>query len=337
MNWEIVLAIAILCLTAVTTFFLTKSWIRLAHVFGLVGKDKNKFAQPEVAEAGGLAVIVSIVFGMLLLVFIKMWFTSSANVIEIFAIALTLIFAGMIGFVDDVLGGKKGLSQLQKGLLTIPIALPLMIINIHHTWMSLPGLGMVQLGIIYPLVVVPVAVIGASNASNLLAGYNGLSASYGIIIFTVLGFVAALYYPWLALVSFIAVAALFAFLCFNSFPTKVFEGNCLTYGIGALAAAIAILGNLEKLALMLFIPYFLDAILYVRARVIDKAGDVQAFAKVNPDNSLEMPYSKIYDSTHLAIAILKKIKRKVYEPDVVNLLIGVEAIIAIIALVIGSL
>ena len=51
---------------------------------------------------------------------------------------------------------------------------------------------------------------------------------------------------------------------------------------------------------------------------------VEAFAKVNEDGSLEQPYDKIYDLTHLAIAVLKRLKTKVYERDVVIFIFGIE-------------
>jgi hypothetical protein len=69
--------------------------------------------------------------------------------------------------------------------------------------------------------------------------------------------------------------------------------------------------------------------LYFRARVIDKVGDVQAFAKPNEDNSLEMPYEHIYDTTHFAVWLLKKVKEKVYEKDVVRFLLFIQLLIAI--------
>jgi hypothetical protein len=58
-------------------------------------------------------------------------------------------------------------------------------------------------------------------------------------------------------------------------------------------------------------------------------GDVQAFAKPNPDGSLELPYDHLYDTTHLAIWALKKLKSKVYERDVVLFLIVVQILFAI--------
>jgi UDP-N-acetylglucosamine--dolichyl-phosphate N-acetylglucosaminephosphotransferase len=134
---------------------------------------------------------------------------------------------------------------------------------------------------------------------------------------------------WIALIAFIVCASLLAFLSFNWYPAKVFPGNSFTYSIGALIATLAILGNMERIAVWLFIPYFVEILLYFRARVIDRMGDVQAFAKPNDDDSLELPYEKIYDMTHFAIWFLKKVKRKVYERDVVLFLVAIQALLAV--------
>jgi len=183
---------------------------------------------------------------------------------------------------------------------------------------------------LYPLLVVPLGVIGATNGFNLLAGYNGLEASMGLIIFATFGFTGLFVGRlWIALIAFIVYACLLAFLSFNWYPAKVFPGNSFSYSIGALVATLAILGDMERIALWLFIPYFLEILLYFRARVIDKMGDVQAFAKPNEDGSLELPYKHVYDTTHLAIWFLKRVKGKVYERDVVLFLIAVQALIAI--------
>ncbi len=204
--------------------------------------------------------------------------------------------------------------------------------------MEIPFFGRVNLGRVYPLLVVPVGIIGAANGFNLLAGYNGLEAGMGLIIFTTFGITSWIVGAradgyWISLISFIVSATLLAFLYFNWYPAKVFPGNSFTYSVGALIATIAILGNMERLAVWLFILHFVEGLLYFRARIIDKAGDVQAFAKPNEDNSLEMPYEKIYDTTHFAIWFLKKVKRKVYEKDVVRFLLFVQFLIAFSGLV----
>src|SRR3989338_8334524 len=99
------------------------------------------------------------------------------------------------------------------------------------------------------------------------------------------------------------VAALIAFYIFNKYPAKVFPGDTLTYPVGALIAVIAILGNMEKIAIFFFIPYILETILKLRGGL-----KKESFAKLNEKGTLEMPYKKIYGLEHLAIKILQKIK-----------------------------
>ena len=334
---ELVLAGLILLFSFGLTLFLTKKWISSAKASNLVGKDMNKPDKPLIPRSGGLVVAIVICFSLLFYIFMKSFSLlgiPSTHVIEVFAISATVLLAGFIGFIDDVLGWKNGLSQLQKVLLTIPIALPLIVINAGVSTIDLPILGNVDLQELYPLLIVPLGVIGSTNGFNLLAGYNGLETSMSLVIFAVFGFTGLLTGRlWIALVAFIVYASLLAFLAFNWYPAKVFPGNSFSYSIGALIATLAILGSMERVAIWLFMPYFLEILLYFRARVIDKVGDVQAFAKPNPDGSLELPYEHLYDTTHLAIWILKKLKTKVYERDVVLFLIVVQILFAITGMI----
>ena len=332
---EVVLVAVILLLGFFLTFFLTKRWIRSAEDAKLLGKDMNKYEKPLVSRSGGIAVALIICFSLLIYIFLKTFYwKTTTHLVEAFAISATVLLAGFIGFTDDILGWKQGLTQFQKFLLTIPIALPLMVINAGHSVMELPFLGRIDFGLVYPLLLVPVGVIGAANGFNLLAGYNGLEAGMGFIIFTTFGIAGLIVEKyWISLIAFIVSASLLAFLYFNWYPAKVFPGNSFTYSIGALIATIAILGDMERLAVWLFLLYFVEGLLYFRARVIDKAGDVQAFAKPNKDNSLEMPYKKIYDTTHFAVWFLKKVKKKVYEKDIVRFLLFVQFLFALSGLV----
>jgi UDP-N-acetylglucosamine--dolichyl-phosphate N-acetylglucosaminephosphotransferase len=110
------------------------------------------------------------------------------------------------------------------------------------------------------------------------------------------------------------IAALFGFFIFNIFPARVFPGDVLTYAVGAFIAAIAIMGNLEKIAIIFFVPYGIESILKMRGRL-----KKHSFGIPSKDGSLEEPYGKIYGLEHFAIRVLKKIKPsgKVYEKDVV--------------------
>jgi UDP-N-acetylglucosamine--dolichyl-phosphate N-acetylglucosaminephosphotransferase len=164
----------------------------------------------------------------------------------------------------------------------------------------------------------------------MLAGYNGLEAGMGAIILGTMGLIAwRTGSGWVAMLAISAFFALLAFLVYNWYPAKVFPGDTLTYSIGALIACVAILGNMEKIAIVLFIPYFLDFLLPLRKKL-----HVEAFAKVNRDNSLEMPYRGIYDMTHLGIFVVGKVKSKVFERDVVVSILALEVILAVLTIVV---
>lgn len=333
---ELVAVAGILAASFFLTLFLTQKWIKSAKEAKLVGRDMNKYEKTLVPRSGGIAVSLVVCFSLLIYIALKIFYWGTeTHLVEAFAVSATVLLAGFIGFTDDILGWRRGLTQFQKVLLTIPIALPLMVINAGHSVMSIPFVPeTVDFGLIYPLLLVPIGIIGATNGFNLLAGYNGLEAGMGLITFTTFGITGLIVERyWISLMAFIVSASLLAFLYFNRYPAKVFPGNSFTYSVGSLIAAIAILGDMEKLAVWLFSLYFIEGLLYFRARVIDRAGDVQAFGNPNEDGSLEMPYEKIYDTTHFAIWFLKKVKKRAYERDVVRFLLFVQFLVALFGVV----
>lgn len=314
-------------------FFIIKYWIDIAKKSeSMLVPDMNKYKKPLIPKTGGIAVMVSTILAIFIYIFFKTFvLQTTTHFAEVLALIVVLLLAGLIGFIDDIFGWRKSLTGKQKILMTIPIAIPLMVINAGHSIMSIPFIGAVDFGLIYPIVIIPLGVIGATNGYNLLAGHNGLEAGLGIIIFSVLSIVAFLQNQyWLALIGGIFLISLLVFYFFNQFPAKIFPGNSLTYIVGALIACFAILGNMEKVAFLLFIPFIIEGILKARSKF--KADN---FGKPNKENNLRLPYRKIYSLTHLVMKILKKIKpsHKVYEREVVNVLLVMELILAIIVLI----
>lgn len=296
----------------------------------------NKYNKPLVAEAGGIAPSLIICFCLLLLVFVKTFIVKEpASIIEILAIVTTIVAATFIGFVDDILGWLKGLGHASKILMTVPVVLPLVVINAGQRLMNIPLIGNVNFGIFYPLLIVPLAIVGCTNAFNMVAGYNGLESIMGSIILSSLGVVAYLNgLNTVAFICFITVSALIGFLVFNRFPSEIFPGDALTYPVGAIIAGVAILGNMEKFAVCMMLIYFVDLILYVKARLIDKVGYVNAFGIPDENNVLAQPYPKVYDSTHIVIKLLKKLKIKSTEPRVVGVMALAQIIISVVVVVV---
>ena len=302
----------------------TKIWIKVAEKSGLTGKDMNKENKPEIAEAGGIIVIGSFSLGLLIYVFFNIFILENeAHLLHIFALLTSILFACIIGFVDDVLGWKNGLKQWQKPLLTVPIAIPLAAINAGVSRMNLPFIGPVEFGLLYPLLLIPVGIIGASNGFNMLAGLNGLEASMGTVILSFLGFVS--WYTgtyWLSIVSFAMAASLLGFLYYNKYPSRIFPGDSLTYGIGALIAIIAILGNLEKIAAFVFLPYIIELILKAKTRF-----RAESFGEINEDGILISNNGEVESFTHVFMKLGLK------EKNVVRSLVGVEILLCAIAYV----
>jgi UDP-N-acetylglucosamine--dolichyl-phosphate N-acetylglucosaminephosphotransferase len=309
-------------------------WIKKCKKIGLLWEDMNKYNTPKnVASSGGVVVVLSFILGVLFYVALKTFiFKSNEIILEIFSlISIILVFA-IAGLTDDLLGWKnEGLSIKLRLLLALFASIPLVVINAGVHIMNIPFLGAIDFGLFYPLLIIPLGIIGAATTYNCLAGFNGLEAGQGILILSFLSYVAyATGSAWLALVGLCMVACLVVFYFYNKFPAKVFPGDTLTYSIGALIAGMAILGNFEKIAVFVFIPYIIETFLKVRGK-INLGPFPYSFGVPEKDGSLKMPYKKIYGITHLSIFILSKFKKKVYEKDVVYLIFIFQIIIILLA------
>jgi len=246
------------------------------HSRGIVGKDMNKFQKPLVAELGGIPIFMGFALGSIIAVFFSTYLGFELDLLNLIAGVLTVTFIGFIGLVDDIIGWKKGIRQWQHALFPIGAALPLMAVNISNPPMILPIIGLlpaefvlpfgvISFGIIYSLVIVPIGVTGASNATNMLAGLNGLEAGLSFLIISTLFIVAAITGKAEAMIVAAAMmGTLLAFLRFNYFPAKIFGGDGLTLMSGASIAVISILGDMEKIGVALMALFFIE--LYLKAK-----------------------------------------------------------------------
>jgi UDP-N-acetylglucosamine--dolichyl-phosphate N-acetylglucosaminephosphotransferase len=324
-----ILLILIIFASFLSTLLIMPAWIRKAKQIDLIWEDMNKLPREKnIAGSGGIIVVLGTMVGIFLYIALQTFYFKSIDgtLINLFAIICSILLVGGIGFIDDLFGWKRGGLSIRSRILLVSFsAIPLMIINAGES--TIFG---INFGIIYPLVIIPIGVLGATTTYNFLAGFNGLESSQGMIILSALAFVTYLNgNSWLSIILLCMVASLLAFYIFNKNPAKVFPGDVLTYAVGILIAITAIMGNIEKIALFFFIPYILEMILKSRGKL-----KKHSFGTPNTDGSLEMPYDKIYGLEHLAIKILKKIKpnHKAYESEVVWLINGFQILIILIGL-----
>lgn len=275
--------------------------IRYLKRINLMVKDIHKEATPLIPRSGGLAVLIGFMAGVMAFMFFFTFFVqdtpwlTDTSLPLLFASILTIVIITFIGFIDDLLMVKaSGLRQWQKPLLTLAAAIPLMVVNAGTSKLIVPFIGHVEFGLIYPLILVPLGVVGAANMVNLFAGLNGLESGLGLIYLASLGAYAYVHERYLAvIIAFITFAAVLAYHFYNKFPAKILPGDSLTYLLGAVLATIAIVGDLEKATLIVSIPFFIEFLLKLRGKFRKQTVGYLKNGKIHSQ------YERIYSLPHI--------------------------------------
>ncbi|KKP91771.1 MAG: UDP-N-acetylglucosamine-dolichyl-phosphateN-acetylglucosaminephosphotransferase [Parcubacteria group bacterium GW2011_GWA1_36_12] len=321
-----------LLLSFLVAFFVMPVWIKKANSMGLVWEDMQKNDNSKAAGSGGIVVLLAFIAGIFFFVAYRVFlFKDTSFIVELLSVLLVVVFASGVGLIDDLIGWKRGgLGKLSRLSLLLLAAVPLVAINAGRDLVAIPFIGQVSLGLLYPLFFIPLGVVGATATYNFLAGCNGLEAGQGILILTAMALVAYFTgYSWISVVALCMVFALMAFLIFNFYPAKVFPGDSLTYAAGSLIAALAIVGNFERVTLFFFVPYILETLLKSRGRL-----KKYSFGKIMPDGSLDLHYSGLYSLNHVAIALMKKMGVKATERRVVICIWLFQLVIIVLGFVI---
>jgi UDP-N-acetylglucosamine--dolichyl-phosphate N-acetylglucosaminephosphotransferase len=297
------------------SYLVAPKFIRLLELEGIVGTDVQKKEKPKVAEMGAPIVLFGFLGGIFAYIGAQTFLIKGmgANeLVTLLAVISTLMIITFIGVIDELTClikereghglfekfKRKGLSQWMQVILPLPAAIPLMAISAGVSTISIPLVGTFDIGILYPLILVPLAIVGTSNATNMLAGFNGLQAGLGIVMMLFLGSYAYLNGSIVAAVlAFVFMAALFAFLRYNWYPAKVFPGG-LDYLVGTMIGCIAVVGNMEKFAVICFAPWFLELLLKARSRF-----RAENFGMIQSDGTLKAPDSKINSVTHIVMRL----------------------------------
>ncbi len=250
--------ILIFLVAFISTFLLVPWVIPKLRRAGLVGKDVNKPKNPEIPEMGGFTIIFGFCMGVLLAIAMSTFLRLFGPEFELkymLAALLTILIMSLIGIFDDLFA----MHQAVKAALPLFAALPLVAVKAGETVMTIPFLGPVNFGIFYILLLVPIGVTGASNATNMLAGFNGLEAGMGLVAISSLAVIAWMIGSAEALILLLAMSgALLAFLYYNRYPSKILIGDIGTLTIGAVIASSVIIGNFETAGVIMIIPYSID-------------------------------------------------------------------------------
>ncbi|MEM3791250.1 MAG: hypothetical protein QXL16_00785 [Candidatus Micrarchaeaceae archaeon] len=289
---------------------------------GIALEDHNKEKVKLLPSGMGIPYSLGILVGILAYVaggsFI---YKPVLEINDLFAASLSMLIIAVVGFIDDVnirnagkglkdnLGRpKKGLKQWQKPLLTALGALPLMAINAGTGIVHVPFLGNFNLGLLYPLIIIPLGTIFFSNAINLLGGFDGLQTiptSIACLGFLIYSLIYGNYYT--LFLSGVVLAGTVGIMIFNIYPAKVIPGDSFTYAIGASFVSIMVLGNAEAIGIIFLFPWIIEFFLHLR-----KKFDVSDLGIRQADGTFKSPYGKkIYSLTHLVMNLKKANEKEI--------------------------
>jgi UDP-N-acetylglucosamine--dolichyl-phosphate N-acetylglucosaminephosphotransferase len=297
---------------------------RIFPSMGISGIDIHKSDTPVRAEMGGLAVLVALAAGSIL--YLGLDFGGDGPSALFAATASTIVLTGLVGVADDIVE----LSQKFKPFFIVAASAPLMIYLLGRAYIYVPLLGDVHLGLLYPLVAVPLAITTSANFSNLLAGFNGLEAGCAAISLGTMSLLSDVTgHPTVAILGLILAFAYIGFLMLNWYPAKIFPGDTGTLMAGAAVAAIGLASGLEFEAVVLSIPAAMDFALKMVNRNPFKQRRIFGHTRVRPDGTLDpAPYPALVHA-FMKVSPIK-------ERDLVLSVLAMQALFALVAIAITS-
>lgn len=223
---------ALLCF--ITAFVVTL--ITIPPIISLVKKyqlydlpDARKVHTAPIPTMGGIAIIA----GMMTAVFL--WFPFSNQIAQIsFFFSIVVLFA--LGIMDDL----KDLSAKYKLIIQIGLAALIALSGIRIT--SFDGLfGINELPLTAQYTFTILALVGITNAFNLIDGIDGLAGGVGFMSLVTLGLFLTMSGDInTALIAFALAGGLLAFLYFNFNPAKIFMGDTGSLVLGFVVAVLCI-------------------------------------------------------------------------------------------------
>lgn len=305
MIFSLILALAGFILSILISLIIFPFVIRSSLASGMTTVDAHKRGKPTIAEPGGLTTIIAFIFSFLTIIVIIVIFQNLAeeniNLLPEFNnefgnIILTLpkylggllavVIAGLIGLIDDIFG--RSVRWREKIFLGFLPSFPLIILEIENR------ISVLDFGIFYGLIIIPLGMNFAFNSYNMLAGYNGLETGLGIISFATI-FVISLWInnPTILIFSACMLGALLILFYYNKYPARVLIGNSGTLMLGAALFVVIVLGDIETLALGIFLLYFINFVMfffYLRdPRAFRENGDKIKLADIDNEENLIPP------------------------------------------------
>ncbi len=238
--------VATAIVSAVVTVAVTIAAIKVEYRFSFVSPDVHKPHKPKIPKSVGWAIFPGILAGVML--------GGGKSIDYLLPHLVAVGIAAIIGFLDDI----WGVSPVAKVMLFLLPALPVIVAGAYVPRLYVPVLGALRVTIVYPLAVL-VGYTVSANAFNMADTHNGIAPSITLVALSVAALGSVMLngcepLPGYGIFLVSSLAALIAYLPFNFYPAKAFNGNSGSHMMGALVASAAILARREYLVVMALSP-----------------------------------------------------------------------------------
>ncbi|MFG6147972.1 glycosyltransferase family 4 protein [Halobacillus sp. B23F22_1] len=209
---------------------LTPLIIKFAVYIGATDQpDHRKVHTKQMPRLGGLAIFVSVIFGMV-------YFTPYHP--YLYPLLIGGVIIAITGFLDDIFS----LPPLYKLGGQSLAALVVIASGVKIEFINLPFGSPIEFGFLS----IPITlfwIIGITNAINLVDGLDGLAAGISsIALLTITSMAIMIGNEFVMYMGLIVLGAALGFLVFNFYPAKIFMGDTGAMFLGFMISVLSLLG-----------------------------------------------------------------------------------------------
>ncbi len=244
--------------------------IKYASVLKLLDNPKDRSMHSFVKPRGaGLAIFLSFIVTMV--IFQREFFLENI----VFSLSVGLVFVA--GLIDDIIGVKPKIKFL---FITIAIVVLFFYDDFKIDFLGYWANMALTLSLFPSLVFTIFAIVGFTNAFNLIDGLDGLSGSIALVILSSFFYIGYVNHDvFIINITLSLSTAIVAFLFFNWYPSKIFLGDSGALFIGFVIGILAI--KVIKYSEVTTILYFtaipiIDTLTVMIKRILEKKSPFEA-------------------------------------------------------------
>jgi len=224
--------------------------------------DQHKVGRPLILNGLGVFYVLFTTVYLFLVYFLQQS-ASPEHVSAAFTLAACVLFGGFMGMMDDWIDLKWRYKAFMPLIAALPLIYYAQAIG-ARTSITLPFLGVIDFGVAYFYIILPLIVMIVTNTVNQLGGLNGLESVCPAIVIAGL----MVFSPnWLLMLGpllfWIVLAAL-------NVSGKIFVGNTGSFAIGMTIAAFAIISDMKVNLVISILPFIFNSSIILLSAFITK-------------------------------------------------------------------